>query len=116
MKLGFALFFDLIARGEQSLAVEVCWQLISVIFAANAPPDFMPNSLILTSSMSFGEYLNAGATCTKLGQSGRKPRPAGLSTLQFRVIFCQSAHECKYKQIQCGFIQNAQTKTERLEP
>ena len=40
MKPGFALF-DLIARGEQSLAVGVCWRSISVIFAANAPPDFM---------------------------------------------------------------------------
>ena len=40
MKLGFALF-DLIARSEQSLAVGVCWRSISVIFAANAPPDFM---------------------------------------------------------------------------
>ena len=36
-----SLFFDLIARGEQSLAVGVCWQSISVIPAANAPPDFM---------------------------------------------------------------------------
>ena len=36
-----SLFFDLIARGEQSLAVGVCWRSISVIFATNAPPDFM---------------------------------------------------------------------------
>ena len=36
-----SLFLDLIARGEQSLAVGVCWRSISVIFAANAPPDFM---------------------------------------------------------------------------
>ena len=36
-----SLFSDLIARGEQSLAVGVCWRSISVIFAANAPPDFM---------------------------------------------------------------------------
>ena len=35
------LFFDLTARGEQSLAVGVCWRSISVIFATNAPPNFM---------------------------------------------------------------------------
>jgi len=40
MKPG-SLFFDLIARGEQSLAVGVCRRSISVIFTANAPPDFM---------------------------------------------------------------------------
>ena len=40
---------------------------------------FMPNSLILTSSTSFGEYLNARTRCTKIGQNGRKPRPAGLT-------------------------------------
>ena len=30
----------------------------------------MPNSLILMSSTSFDEYLNAGTTCTKFGQNG----------------------------------------------
>ena len=39
----------------------------------------MPNSLILTSSTSFGEYLNVGTICTKFGTNGRKPRPAGLT-------------------------------------
>ena len=33
---------------------------------------------ILMSSTSFGEYLNAGTTCTKFGQNGRNPRPVGL--------------------------------------
>ena len=45
----------------------------------------MPNSLILTSSISFGEYLNAGTTCMKFGQNGRKPRLAGLSTLAIQA-------------------------------
>ena len=35
------LFFNLIARGEQSLAVGVCWRSISMVFAANISPDFM---------------------------------------------------------------------------
>ena len=35
------LFFDLIARGERSLVVGVCWRSISVIFAANALPHFI---------------------------------------------------------------------------
>ena len=37
----------------------------------------MPNSLILTSSTSFVEYLNAGTQCAKTGEI---PRPAGQPT------------------------------------
>ena len=35
-------------------------------------------SLTLTSSMSFGEYLNSGTTCMKMSRNGEIPRPAGL--------------------------------------
>jgi len=35
-------------------------------------------SLTLTSSMSFGECLSPGATCTKMSQNGVNPRLAGL--------------------------------------
>ena len=35
-------------------------------------------SLTLTSSISFGEYFNSGATYTKLSRIGKNPRPAGL--------------------------------------
>ena len=50
-------------------------------------------------------------------QAGR-PRPGrpAYTPGSLMLIFGQSAHECKYKPIQCGFIQNAQTKTERFEP
>ena len=34
--------------------------------------------LTLTSSTSFGNYLNLGATSANLGQNGANPRPAGL--------------------------------------
>jgi len=36
------------------------------------------NSQTLTSSTRFGEYLNSGTTYTKMSQTGRIPRPAGL--------------------------------------
>ena len=84
MKPGFALFQPYCSRRAKSgceglLAVDICdfrrqrsaWFLETKVI-------FMPNSLILTSSTSFGEYLNAGTTCMEFGQNGRKPRPAGL--------------------------------------
>ena len=59
----------------------------------------MPNSLILMSSTSFGEYLNAGTTCMKFGQNGRKPRPAGLFTLAIQAHLWS---ECSWVQIQAN--------------
>ena len=52
----------------------------------------MPNSLILTSSTSFGEYLNAGTTCTKFGKNGRNPRPAGLGQAGRPIHLALQAH------------------------
>ena len=51
----------------------------------------MPNSLILTSSISFGEYLNAGTTCMKFGQNGENPGwpaypPCNLGSSLVRVL------------------------------
>ena len=37
-------------------------------------------ALTLTSSISFGEYLNSGATYTKSSRNGKNPRPAGQPT------------------------------------
>ena len=47
-----------------------------------------------------------------------RPRPGrpAYTPRNLMLIFGQSANERKCKSIQCGFIQNAQTKTERLEP
>ena len=110
------------ARDEQSLGVGVCWRLISMIFTANIPSDFMLLelscyfSLTLTSSMSFGEYLNPGTTCTKLNRNGVNPRPAGLPLQHIVVQLCGTWLEHKIKFTQMWFRQNSQVKTERLEP
>ena len=49
---------------------------------------------------SWQKWEKTQAGRTKLGLSAYRP-------WQFRLIFGQSAHECKYKPIQRGFIQNA---------
>ena len=80
----------LFVRDEQTLGVGLCWRSISMIFTANISPEFMiwgptqsKSELLLTSSTSFGEHLNAGITCMKFGQNGRNPRPAGLYPMEF---------------------------------
>ena len=47
----------------------------------------MPNSLILMSSTSFGEYLNAGTTCAKLGQNGEIPGRPAYTPWKFKLNF-----------------------------
>ena len=57
-------------------------------------------SNILTSSTSFGEYLNAGTTCMKFGQNGRKLRPAGLGQVGQPIHLAIQAHPCNQTQNQ----------------
>jgi len=105
MKPGFTLFRPYCSGRAKSgyggvLAVDIgdfCRQLSAWFHETKVI--FMPNSLILTSSTSFGEYLNAGTTCTKFGQIGRKPRPAGLSTLAIQAHLWS---ECSWVQIQAN--------------
>ena len=80
-------------------------------------------SLTLTSCISFGEYLNSGATLTKLSQNGKNPRPAGLcqagrpTTLRFDLAAVWGHDpEPKNKPTQGWFRQNSQVEIERLEP
>ena len=66
--------------------------------------------------MSFGEYLNTGATCTKMSRNGVNPRPAGLFLQHFIVKICGTWLEPKIKVTPMWFSQNSQIKAERLEP
>ena len=56
--------------------------------------------------MSFGEYLNTGATCTKMS----------LLLQHFIVTLCGTWLEPKIKVTPMWFSQNSQIKAERLEP
>lgn len=53
-------------------------------------------SFTLTSSTSFGEYLNSGTKCKKLGCFGNIPRPTGLAPRNSGSGFLQHAekHKC----------------------
>ena len=65
----------------------------------------MPNSLILMSSISFGEYLNAGTTCMKFGQNETKPRPASLGQAGRPINLAIQSHiwpECSLVQIRAN--------------
>jgi len=66
--------------------------------------------------MSFGEYLNPGATCMKMSRNGVNPRPAGLLLQHFIVKLCGTWLEPKIKVTPMWFSQNSQIKAERLEP
>jgi hypothetical protein len=81
-------------------------------------------SLTLTSSISFGEYLNSGATYMKLSQNGENPRPAGRPMPGRPAYHCEIwSYSCvvhdlehKNKPTQGWFRQNSQVEIERLEP
>ena len=66
--------------------------------------------------MSFGEYLNPGATCTKMSRNVLNPRPAGLP-MQHSIMQLRGTRlEPKIKVIPMWFKQNSQVKPEGLEP
>ena len=80
-------------------------------------------SLTLTSSTRFGEYLNSGTTYTKMSQTGRIPRPAGLGQAgrpppprNVILQLCTYGPKHKIKPIQECLAQESQVETERLEP
>ena len=66
--------------------------------------------------MSFGEYLNPRATCTKMSRNGVNPRLAGLPLQHSIMQLCGTWLEPKIKVTPMWFRQNSQVKAERLEP
>ena len=67
--------------------------------------------LTLTSSTSFGNYLNPGATSANLGKNGANPRPAGLPLWHFAMKLHGGCPEPKAKSHRGGF-----DKIHKMEP
>ena len=67
--------------------------------------------LTLTSSTSFGNYLNPGATSANLGKNGANPRPAGLPLPHFAMKLHGGCLEPKAKSHRGGF-----NKIHKIEP
>jgi hypothetical protein len=76
----------------------------------------MLRSFTLMSSTSFGDYLIFGAQCTKFGQKGENPRPAGLTLRQTRLKLHHQVYKLKSKPLKPAHHQGKHPTVERLGP
>jgi hypothetical protein len=120
-----SLLFDLIARGEQSLAVGVCWRSMSVIFAAtlhliswnighNHAITIISSFLvkIWSQEQHIRNWAKTDTIWTRRPESGR---PADL-LWNLGIKLFQSHLEGESRPFQWVTSQNARVGTGRLEP